>query len=81
MTQSKFIHIADLHLGKTQYNNKQRYKDYFRAFKWILEKAIKEKVDFILIAGDMFDNRKISPRVLTKVFYIIRDFKKKSKKL
>ncbi|TFF93337.1 MAG: DNA repair exonuclease, partial [Promethearchaeota archaeon] len=79
MTQSKFIHIADLHLGKTQYNNKQRYKDYFRAFKGILEKAIKEKVDFILIAGDMFDNRKISPRVLTKVFYIIRDFKKKSK--
>ncbi len=75
---AKFVHIADLHLGKRQYNNNERYLDYFRAFKWILKFAIQERVDFILIAGDLFDNRKISPNVLTEVFYIIRNFKNKS---
>ncbi|MHA1146820.1 MAG: metallophosphoesterase family protein [Promethearchaeota archaeon] len=79
MSQTKFIHIADLHLGKRQYNLEQRYKDSFRAFQWILDYSIEEKVDFILIAGDIFDKRKVDPRVLTKVFYIIQDFKKKSK--
>ncbi|KKN32512.1 hypothetical protein LCGC14_0813120 [marine sediment metagenome] len=75
---AKFIHIADVHLGKRQYNNNERYQDYFRAFKWILEFAIQESVDFVLIAGDLFDNRKVSPEVLTEVFYIIRNFKTKS---
>jgi len=75
---TKFIHIADVHLGKKQYNNRDRYQDYFRAFKWILKFAIQENVDFVLIAGDLFDNRKISPEVLTKVFHIIQNFKAKS---
>ena len=78
MAPTKFIHIADLHLGKRQYNNDERYKDYFRAFKWILNLAIREEVDFILIAGDMFDNRKVGPAVLTEVFYLIQNFKNES---
>lgn len=78
MAATKFIHIADLHLGKRQYNNDERYKDYFRAFKWILNLAIREEVDFILIAGDMFDNRKVGPAVLTEVFYLIQNFKNES---
>ena len=78
MAATKFIHIADLHLGKRQYNNNERYKDYFRAFKWLLDLAISEEVDFILIAGDMFDNRKVGPSVLTEVFYLIQNFKNES---
>lgn len=79
MEPIKFIHIADLHLGKRQYNLKERYMDYFRAFKWILSLSIKEEVDFILIAGDIFDNKNINPSVLTEVFYAIRDFKEECK--
>jgi len=75
MKPIKFIHVADLHLGKKQYNLEERYKDFFRAFKWILNHATKEEVDFILIAGDLFDNKNINPKVLSDVFYIIRDFK------
>lgn len=75
---AKFLHIADVHLGKRQYNNNERYNDYFKAFKWILELAVQEAVDFILIAGDLFDNRNVSPYVLTEVFYIIRNFKIRS---
>ena len=79
MTNTKFLHIADIHLGKRQYNLIERYNDYFRVFKWILEISIKKEVDFILISGDMFDNRKIGPAVLTKVYYIISNFKERAK--
>ncbi len=78
---TKFLHIADVHLGKRQYNNNERYQDYFRVFKWILKLAIQESVDFVLIAGDLFDNRQVSPYVLTEVFYIIRNFKDKSQEV
>jgi len=29
MKPVKFVHIADLHLGKRQYNLYERYNDYF----------------------------------------------------
>ncbi len=77
MKTVKFIHIADLHLGKRQYNLSERYNDYFRAFKWILKFAFNEEVDFLLIAGDIFDHKNIGPSVLSELFHIIRNFKDK----
>jgi len=73
----KFVHIADLHLGKRQYNLYERYNDYFRAFKWILTLAFNEEVDFLLIAGDIFDHKNIGPSVLSELFHIIQNFKDK----
>lgn len=67
--------MADLHLGKRQYNLEIRYHDYFNVFKRILEVALDRAVDFILISGDIFDNRKIDPSVLSEVFTIIQTFK------
>jgi len=75
MKPSKFVHIADLHLGKRQYNLSERYKDYFRAFKWILNFSLNEEVDFLLIAGDIFDHKNIGPSVLSELFHIIQNFK------
>ncbi len=77
MKTVKFIHIADLHLGKRQYNLSERYNDYFRAFKWMLNFAFNEEVDFLLIAGDIFDHKNIGPSVLSELFHIIRNFKDK----
>lgn len=78
MEPIKFIHVSDLHLGKRQYNLTERYNDYFRAFQWVLDLAISEKVDFLLVSGDLFDNKNINPSVLSDVFYSIRDFKERS---
>ncbi len=75
MQPFKFIHVSDLHLGKKQYNLEIRYKDYFNAFQQILNFALKKAVDFIVISGDIFDNRKIDPSVLSEVFTIVQDFK------
>ncbi len=71
----KFIHAADIHLGKTLYNITQRYYDFFKAFEWVLNKAIFEEVDFVLISGDLIDNeRKINPSTLINIIKTIRDF-------
>lgn len=78
MKPIKFIHVSDLHLGKRQYNLKERYNDYFKAFQWILDLAITEKIEFLLISGDLFDSKNINPSVLSDVFYSIRDFKERS---
>jgi len=50
----KFGHLADCHLGGWRYPELQRLN--FESFKYALEMCKKEKVDFILIAGDLFDS-------------------------
>lgn len=59
----KFLHISDIHLGIKRYGLEERTKDFFYAWKTCLEKyAIEEKVDFVLIGGDLFDRRQIDPQ-------------------
>ncbi len=77
MSSTKFIHIADIHLGSTQYNLFERFKDFNRAFRAILNKALEEEVDFILLAGDMFNSNKINPDTISAIHSIISEFKQK----
>ena len=59
----KFIHTADVHLGKKLSCNSSKnskVKDIFinateQAFKNLVELAVEEEIDFILIAGDLYD--------------------------
>lgn len=58
----KFIHTADIHLG-LQFNNVSfnkekafaRRREIWQTFQKIIKKSIDEKVDFLLIAGDLFE--------------------------
>jgi len=65
----KFIHCSDIHLGRRpvggigEYSQK-RFEDYFSAFRQIIDRAIAEKVDALLIAGDLFDRRELTPEIL-----------------
>lgn len=62
---TKFLHIADIHLGIRRYRSEERTRDFFRAWATCLEKyALQEKVDFVLIAGDLFDARKVEPQAM-----------------
>ena len=61
----RFLHVADIHLGCRQYGLEERPKDFFRAW-WdvIVNHAIPNKVDFVLIAGDFFHYRKVEPQAM-----------------
>jgi DNA repair exonuclease SbcCD nuclease subunit len=55
----RFLHCADIHLGYQQYNHKERFNDFGRAFYAVIDKAVAEKVDFVILAGDLFHKRSI----------------------
>lgn len=50
----KFAHLADCHLGSWRQEELQQLN--FKSFKKILELCVQEKVEFILISGDLFDS-------------------------
>ncbi|MEN6479544.1 MAG: exonuclease SbcCD subunit D [Anaerolineales bacterium] len=60
----RFLHAADIHLGYSQYGSEQRYNDFGRAYMAMARAAIAAKVDFVLLAGDLFHERDLEPRTL-----------------
>jgi exonuclease SbcD len=62
--QCKFLHLSDVHLGYQQYNHKERFNDFGRAFQHIVQRAIAESVDFVILGGDLFHKRSIDPPTL-----------------
>ncbi len=71
-----FIHASDLHLGRFQYTNPIRTLDYFNAFKDLLIAG--QNVDFILLAGDVFNSIDLLPYYFSKSIEILKDFHKKT---
>lgn len=53
----KFVHMADIHLGNKQYGSEERQMDFAQAFLDAIKFAVSQKVDFILIAGDLFHKK------------------------
>lgn len=68
----KFIHTADLHLGSNlhlQFDQEINYKNKFGnpildVIKTITRTAIEKEVDFIIIAGDLFDSDERSVKAI-----------------
>lgn len=71
----RFIHCSDIHLGKTINNNFERYRDYFDIFSKVIAAVINEKVDFLLIAGDLFHQGSISPNTLADSMEVLQPLK------
>jgi DNA repair protein SbcD/Mre11 len=62
-----FLHLADVHLGFTKYDSPERTKDFFYALQDAIAKyALEPKVDFVLIAGDLFEQRQVMPATLNQ---------------
>ena len=68
---TKFAHIADCHLGCWRQEELQQLN--FESFRKIIDRCIKERLDFILIAGDLFDSAYPSIEILKDTF---AEFKK-----
>ncbi|MCB2205268.1 DNA repair exonuclease [bacterium] len=70
--QFRFLHIADVHLGKHQHESEERYADYFRVLAGVVEYAIGEQVQALLIAGDLFDEQDPSAESIRRAMTALR---------
>ncbi|MBF0266196.1 MAG: exonuclease SbcCD subunit D C-terminal domain-containing protein [Gammaproteobacteria bacterium] len=57
----KFLHTSDWHLGRALYGRK-RYEEFELFLNWLLETIEKQKIDALLVAGDIFDTSTPSNR-------------------
>ncbi|HEY3309608.1 MAG TPA: exonuclease SbcCD subunit D [Desulfuromonadaceae bacterium] len=74
----RFLHTADIHLGKTYRSSSgdaARYDDFFRMLGCIVADAIAEQVDFLLIAGDLFHTGQILPRTFARTIETLQPLK------
>jgi exonuclease SbcD len=74
----KFLHTADIHLGKTYRSSSgeaERYEDFFRMLRSIITDAIREQVNFVLIAGDLFHIGQILPRTFARTIETFQPLK------
>jgi len=74
----RFIHTADIHLGKTYRNSlgeAKRYDDFFSCLSGIVADGVHENVDFVLIGGDLFHTGQILPKTFAKTIEILQPLK------
>jgi DNA repair exonuclease SbcCD nuclease subunit len=64
MKRHSFIHCGDLHLGCQQFNDQIRFEDFFSSFSSIIDYALENRVDFLLVAGDLFHHRNVNAHTL-----------------
>lgn len=62
--KAAFAHLADVHLGNTQYGLSERFDDFGRAWDDAVRQVIERKVDFVVLAGDLFEKRSVEPLAL-----------------
>lgn len=74
----RFIHTSDIHLGKTYRtpgSDAKRYQDFFTTFAGIVNDAVRERVDFLLIGGDLFHTGQILPKTFARTIEILQPLK------
>ncbi|MEK6892945.1 MAG: exonuclease SbcCD subunit D [Nanoarchaeota archaeon] len=69
----KFAHMGDCHLGGWRQPELRELN--LRSFQFAIEKCIKERVDFILISGDLLDSAYPSIETLKETFGEFRKIK------
>ncbi|OQY08872.1 MAG: exonuclease SbcD, partial [Marinitoga sp. 4572_148] len=76
----KILHTSDWHLGRRPVGgigeySKTRYEDYFNAAEFIVDKAIENKIDVFIIAGDLFDRSSLLPDILFRTENLLKKLK------
>ncbi len=65
----RFLHTSDIHLGKTWSGSPasaERSRDFAVVLSSILTRAMEENVDAVVIAGDLFHDAEVQPRVFAE---------------
>jgi len=65
------VHTADVHLGSDGYGTADQqaahHDRHRRAFQGIVNRALADQVDLVLIAGDLFDHNRVSDEMVAFV--------------
>ncbi|MEG6523162.1 metallophosphoesterase family protein [Desulfotomaculum sp. 1211_IL3151] len=64
MSALKFIHCSDIHLGRQRLGGKLPDDDFAKALDYIVQYALEQRVDGLLLAGDLYDSPNIQPPIL-----------------
>ena len=59
----KLLHTSDLHLGSDIYPD-----EALLGFEQVLRLAVDRSVDAVIVAGDLFDNRGVTPQLIGEAF-------------
>ena len=63
----KILHTSDWHIGRALYDRK-RYEEFEAFLNWLADLVAEEKIDVLLVAGDVFDNSTPS-NLAQKLYY------------
>ncbi len=74
--KATFLHLADVHLGHEQYGRKERADDFARSFYYAVEYAIQHRVDFVVVAGDLFERSTLDPVTFDQALYGLEDLRR-----
>lgn len=66
----KILHTSDWHLGRSLYGRK-RYDEFDAFLNWLLAAIEQEKIDALLIAGDIFDTSTPSNRAQEQYYQFL----------
>ncbi|MDC3291949.1 DNA repair exonuclease [Nitrosopumilus sp.] len=72
-----FAHISDTHLGLVQYGSSERERDVYDAFNQAIDISIKDKVDFVIFSGDIFENPKPNGNAILQMANALKRLKEK----
>jgi DNA repair exonuclease SbcCD nuclease subunit len=73
-----FSHISDTHLGFTQYGLVERENDVYDSFNEAIDVSIKDHVDFVIFAGDIFHIPNPSGNAILQMANALRRLKEKN---
>lgn len=71
----KIVHVADIHLGRRRLDGRLPDKDFADAFGFVASRAIEEKADVFLVAGDLFDRSQVEPPHLRQAQQVLLKLK------
>ncbi len=72
----KFVHFADVHLGSWRENKLKNLN--FKTFEEVINNILKEKIDFVVISGDLFDIPMPDLEILKKTMNLFKKLKEKN---
>jgi DNA repair exonuclease SbcCD nuclease subunit len=73
-----FSHISDTHLGLQQYGLEEREQDIYDSFNQAIDISIKDNVDFVIFAGDIFHTPNPSGTAILQMANALKKLKQNS---